>query len=179
MTKTEQALEDIEQGLRFEDGELTDAEQEALATLREAVTDGEKAKQDVIDESKRRAAIAESLGAHQVELENVKAEVQRCYGLLCGARCVYCGEIVSPEAQTQDIADETLRQHVLTCAKHPVHEWKSRAEKAEAELERARPLLEAVMGAKLFPAPTDGRTCIDSHEKIIRQALVYKEQHER
>ena len=41
----------------------------------------------------------------------------------------------------------------------------------QADLEKFRPLIEAVMGAELFPAPTDGRTCIDSHEKIIREAL--------
>ena len=74
---------------------------------------------------------------------------------------------------------------------------KARAEKAEAELaaaqmtnakngaviieqmvalEHQRPLIEAVMGAKLFPAPTDGRTCVDSHDKIIRAALALRQE---
>jgi len=82
-------------------------------------------------------------------------------------------------------------------------DWKSRAEKAkaendewgkvledaankhlrnldkiarlEAQLAKQTPLIQAVMEAKLFPAPTDGRTCIDSHEKIIREALKLRE----
>ena len=53
--------------------------------------------------------------------------------------------------------------------------WKARAEKAEAQLAKQAPLIQAVMEAKLFPAPTDGRTCIDSHEKIIREALKLRE----
>ena len=53
--------------------------------------------------------------------------------------------------------------------------WKDRAEKAEAQLAKQAPLIEAVMGANLFPAPTDGRTCIDSHDKIIRAALALRE----
>lgn len=44
-----------------------------------------------------------------------------------------------------------------------------------AQLAKQAPLVEAVMGANLFPAPTDGRTCIDSHEKIIRAALALRE----
>jgi septal ring factor EnvC (AmiA/AmiB activator) len=145
MTKTEQALAVIEKSLVAWFMLFPDApEKEALATLREAVGDYEKAKQDVIDESKRRAAIAESLGWHQVELEKVKAEVERLKK-----------------------SNDSLRA--------ALNMWEYRAEKAEAELERARPLLEAVMGAKLFPAPTDGRTCIDSHDKIIRAALAFRE----
>ena len=46
---------------------------------------------------------------------------------------------------------------------------------SNAQLEKQRPLVDAVMGANLFPAPTDGRTCIDSHEKIIRAALALRE----
>jgi len=46
----------------------------------------------------------------------------------------------------------------------------------QADLEKVRPLIEAVMGANLFPAPTDGRTCIDSHDKIIRAALALREE---
>ena len=44
-----------------------------------------------------------------------------------------------------------------------------------ASYEAALPLLEAAAGARLFPAPTDGRTCIDGHDKIIRAALAYRE----
>ena len=47
--------------------------------------------------------------------------------------------------------------------------------KLEAELAKQAPLIDAVMGANLFPAPTDGRTCIDSHDKIIRAALALRE----
>jgi hypothetical protein len=47
----------------------------------------------------------------------------------------------------------------------------ARMMKAEAQLAKQAPLIQAVMEAKLFPAPTDGRTCIDSHEKILREAL--------
>ena len=46
---------------------------------------------------------------------------------------------------------------------------------AHTQLAKQAPLIEAVMGANLFPAPTDGRTCIDSHDKIIRAALALRE----
>ena len=45
----------------------------------------------------------------------------------------------------------------------------------EEQLAKQVPLIQAVMEVKLFPAPTDGRTCIDSHEKIIREALKLRE----
>ena len=72
------------------------------------------------------------------DYEKVRAEVQRCYKLLCGARCVYCDEIVSSGAQNQDIADEALRKHVMECPRHPANEFRIRAEKAEAELEKVK-----------------------------------------
>ena len=49
-------------------------------------------------------------------------------------------------------------------------------DKLQAELAKQAPLIEAVMGANLFPAPTDGRTCIDSHDKIIRAALALRQE---
>ena len=53
-------------------------------------------------------------------IEEQQAEIERCYGLLYGARCAYCGEVVGKEAQNQDISDDLLKAHIQTCPEHPL-----------------------------------------------------------
>ena len=60
--------------------------------------------------------------------EKAEGEVKRCYELLCGARCVYCGEVVGRDRQNQEIADEVLKRHIETCPKHPVAVLRKRVE---------------------------------------------------
>lgn len=51
-------------------------------------------------------------------------EIKRCYDLLFGGRCVACGEVIGKDKQNQQISDEELMQHILTCPKHPLAEMK-------------------------------------------------------
>lgn len=57
--------------------------------------------------------------------------------------------------------------------------WKDRAEKAEAKLEKQRPLIEVAMGAEFMVIDPTGRrviTCDDeSHRAILRAALKLRE----
>lgn len=74
--------------------------------------------------------------SEQVEIVRLRAEVERLNGLLYGARCVYCGEVVGKETKNQDLADEVLRQHVLVCPKHPLTCLRARVEADLVLLER-------------------------------------------
>ena len=87
-----------------------------------------------------------------------------------------CAEILTLLDDYSSLRAENERLEHLHKLDHSLaDQWLARAEKAEAQLAKQAPLIQAVMEAKLFPAPTDGRTCIDSHEKIIREALKLRE----
>jgi glutaredoxin len=55
-------------------------------------------------------------------------------------------------------------------------EWKARAEKAEAEVERVRPLIEAAMGLFYMEHPRTGTTILDfnAQVKVLEAALALK-----
>lgn len=74
----------------------------------------------------------------RAELEEAKAEIRRCYELLWGSRCVYCGETVGADRQNQDIADDVLRKHVERCEKHPAAMLRALVQELVGALEKIR-----------------------------------------
>jgi CRISPR/Cas system CSM-associated protein Csm2 small subunit len=88
--------------------------------------------------------------------EHLDEEIGRLNGLLYGARCVYCGEVVGKEKQNQHLADDVLREHVEVCPKHPVS-------KLKAEVERLREVLRAVLAYDSFL----GGEIIDAEESQV------------
>lgn len=65
------------------------------------------------------------------EVDELKTENYRLSELLWGSRCVFCGEVLGKDRKNQDIADEVLREHVMSCLKHPL--WQARARIMELE----------------------------------------------
>lgn len=67
------------------------------------------------------------------QMQKLRSEVERLCGLLYGARCVYCGEVVGKETLNQDLADDVLRKHVEVCPKHPASQLRAELTKVKRE----------------------------------------------
>lgn len=87
--------------------------------------------------------------------------------------CAYCGY----EILIDDNAASLIGEHIRTCEKHPIR-------KLEVELEKQRPLIEAVMESNSewvlieLKELSRIRTSDTPTMRILRAALAYKEQHE-
>ena len=82
---------------------------------------------------------------------------------------------IKPLIQAVDVYRAAKAEAELVLEKMLTADLTRDVNEAHTQLAKQAPLIEAVMGANLFPAPTDGRTCIDSHDKIIRAALALRE----
>lgn len=71
----------------------------------------------------------------RTQLAEKDQEILRLSELLWGSRCVYCGEVVGKDRQNQDVADEVLRAHVLSCPKHPIASKDQEIERLKEEVE--------------------------------------------
>ena len=71
-------------------------------------------------------------------LEAAEREAGRLSELLWGSRCVFCGKVVGAERKNQEIADETLREHVRNCPEHPLRDALDQAERWKSKCAEER-----------------------------------------
>ena len=132
----------------------------------------EKAEAELVDEQKRRAAIAESLQDHQDEIERLRAD------------CAVATKML-------DLADGIIEKQVaelsamwaeLSHAKEVAEGAGYRLANAEAELAKQAPLIEAAMGATIskYQDVTGGSSVLipffsDGDDDILRAALKLRE----